>query len=99
MSPPKTLAERLNWMAKNLPGFAQELDAIAAIKRATTCGSSAVQKVHTVHDDAVARIADYATTDTASRLDLWAHPDRHFMRNDSEWSSVYTSLLNSARPT
>ena len=27
MSSPKTLSERLRWMADNLPGFRQELDA------------------------------------------------------------------------
>lgn len=29
MSRPKTLAERLDWMAKNLLGFAEELEAVA----------------------------------------------------------------------
>ncbi len=31
---PKTLAERLDWMAKNLPGFADELAAVETIRRA-----------------------------------------------------------------
>ena len=33
MSGPKTLAERLEWMAANLPGFREELDEVAAIQR------------------------------------------------------------------
>lgn len=33
MSGPKTLAERLDWMAKNLPGFADELAEVARIER------------------------------------------------------------------
>lgn len=32
-SKPKTLAERLDWMAKNLPGFADELSVVDAIER------------------------------------------------------------------
>lgn len=36
MSRPKTLAERLDWMARNLPGFAQELQDVAAIERRAT---------------------------------------------------------------
>lgn len=31
---PKTLAERLSWMAENLPGFKEELDAVNAIETA-----------------------------------------------------------------
>lgn len=33
ISRPKTLAERLEWMAKNLPGFSDELDRVAKIQR------------------------------------------------------------------
>jgi hypothetical protein len=31
VSRPKTLAERLEWMAESLPGFREELDAVNAI--------------------------------------------------------------------
>jgi len=33
MSSPKTLAERLNWMAENLPGFKEELEAAEVARR------------------------------------------------------------------
>ena len=32
-STPKTLAERLQWMADNLPGFREELEAVEEAKR------------------------------------------------------------------
>lgn len=32
MSKPKTLAERLEWMAANLPGFREEMDAVLALE-------------------------------------------------------------------
>ena len=80
-------------MAKNLPGFADELAEVAAIERGAAGASTVVPPVKTLTTDALARIADYAATDTVSRLDWWAHPDRHFMRNDPQWSSVYANLL------
>lgn len=33
MNQPKTLAERLKWMAENLSGFQEELDSTSAIRR------------------------------------------------------------------
>jgi len=33
VSRPKTLAERLAWMAENLPGFREELEAVEAIRQ------------------------------------------------------------------
>jgi hypothetical protein len=33
---PKTLKERIQWMADNLPGFREELDQVDAIKRRAT---------------------------------------------------------------
>lgn len=35
MSRPKTLAERLKWMAENLPGFREEIDAVLSLEQGT----------------------------------------------------------------
>ncbi|WP_146009756.1 hypothetical protein [Janthinobacterium sp. ROICE36] len=97
MSSPKTLAERLDWMARNLPGFAQELEDVKAIERRATCDVAAILPVRKQDADAVARIAQYVSSDLVGRLDWWAHPDRQFMRIDPQWSLVYANLLKAAR--
>jgi hypothetical protein len=43
MRGPKSLAERLEWMAENLPGFREELDTVEAIKHRSRKASSAKQ--------------------------------------------------------
>jgi hypothetical protein len=58
VSGPKTLAERLDWMAKNLPGFSQELDEVAAIERRATGDSAAVQPVQFPHVEVLARSSE-----------------------------------------
>jgi hypothetical protein len=45
-STPKTLAERLQWMADNLPGFREELDAVREIKRRQYAKSVSGQAHH-----------------------------------------------------
>lgn len=40
---PKTLSERLQWMANNLPGFREELDAVRQIEQryaSESCGAA-----------------------------------------------------------
>lgn len=43
ISRPKTLAERLSWMAENLPGFKEELDAVNAMEIATEQKSASIK--------------------------------------------------------
>jgi len=96
MSGPKTLAERLDWMAKNLPGFREELDAVASIQRKAASDGEVVSSCEACHAEALARIAEYAATDSLGRLDWWSHPDRALMRVDPQWSSVLSNVLRAA---
>ncbi|MEJ7805138.1 MAG: hypothetical protein WKG03_04370 [Telluria sp.] len=94
---PKTLSERLEWMAKNLPGFAAELEEVAAIEQKAALNTAPTQRAECSHADILARIAFYSSNETANRLDWWSHPERQLMRRDPQWSLVYGHLQRAAR--
>lgn len=97
MSGPKTLAERLDWMAKNLPGFAEELEEVAAIEQKAAPDTALTQRTECSHVEILARIALYSSNETANRLDWWSQPERQLMRRDPQWSLVYGHLQRAAR--
>ncbi|MCE3602700.1 hypothetical protein LXA47_03655 [Massilia sp. P8910] len=92
MSGPKTLAERLDWMAKNLPGFEDEIQAVREIeRRAVVCNRLAPERRSQAHI-AVERIKAHVASHCADRLEWWSHPDRVEMRADSNWAVVFTHV-------
>lgn len=51
MTGPKTLAERLEWMAANLPGFREELEAVDLAQRRAIASSPAQTKTPVVSEN------------------------------------------------
>lgn len=63
LSGPKTLAERLQWMADNLPGFREELEAVNEISRRQLAKRCAVPARSEARTATAQRAAQSTTVD------------------------------------
>ncbi|NHZ96527.1 hypothetical protein [Massilia sp. CCM 8734] len=67
MNYPKTLAERLEWMAQSLPGFREELEVVRAIQQYANSSSGViVRPLHQAYTRVVVQSAIQTTLEDKS---------------------------------